>query len=248
MSNHLLLSDDRIFYTIEGEGKYAGYPSVFMRLSKCNLTCIGFKSPNSPFGCDSYVSWSKVNQYPFEEIFKAFRTLDPITFLPFGKHLEDGALLKITGGEPLLQQKQLLKFIDAFEKEFKFIPRIDFETNGTIMPDDTWHNKYNATFTVSPKLASNGDSKEKRYKPDVLKKLEDYDSCFKFVIQSEKDILEIQEYYSFIDKKLIWLMPCCGSRAEQNEKALLVAELCKKYNYKFSPRLQLLIWDKALKV
>jgi len=46
----------------------------------------------------------------------------------------------------------------------------------------------------------------------------------------------------------IWLMPCCGSRQEHSEKAAMVAELCKINNLKFSPRLQLVIWDKALKV
>jgi 6-pyruvoyltetrahydropterin 2'-reductase len=247
MEDSLLLSDDKIFYTIEGEGRFAGYPSIFMRLSKCNLTCIGFKSKDSPFGCDSYISWSKVNKYTFEEIFKVFETVDPFTIAPFGKVLEEGAILKITGGEPLLQQKQLIKFINAFQLKYHFLPCIDFETNGTIKPDQIWFDDLGASFTVSPKLKSNGDSEEKRYKPEVLKILAENRSCFKFVIQSEEDIKEIQEKYKFINPADIWLMPCCGSRQEQNEKSLLVAELCKKYNYKFSPRLQLLIWDKALK-
>ena len=40
----LFISDDFVFYTLEGEGRYIGYPSVFMRMAMCNLTCIGFKS------------------------------------------------------------------------------------------------------------------------------------------------------------------------------------------------------------
>lgn len=68
----LFLSDDFVFYTLEGEGRYVGYPSVFMRLSMCNLTCIGFKSEAAPFGCDSYVSWSKKNKMTFEEIAELF--------------------------------------------------------------------------------------------------------------------------------------------------------------------------------
>ena len=43
-------------------------------------------------------------------------------------------------------------------------------------------------------------------------------------------------------------MPCAGSRDEHTAKASMVAELCKKHNFKFSPRLQLVIWDMALKV
>ena len=43
-------------------------------------------------------------------------------------------------------------------------------------------------------------------------------------------------------------MPCCGSRDEHTEKSTMVAELCKEHHFKFSPRLQLVIWDMALKV
>ena len=46
----LFLSDDKVFYTLEGEGEYVGKPSVFMRMSMCNLTCIGFASEDSPNG------------------------------------------------------------------------------------------------------------------------------------------------------------------------------------------------------
>ena len=57
----LLVSDDKAFYTLEGEGEYVGMPSVFFRLSMCNLTCKGFASEDSPHGCDSYISWSVKN-------------------------------------------------------------------------------------------------------------------------------------------------------------------------------------------
>ena len=40
---NIFLSDDKIFYTVEGEGEFVGYPSVFMRLSMCNLTCKGLQ-------------------------------------------------------------------------------------------------------------------------------------------------------------------------------------------------------------
>ena len=48
-------NDPEIFYTLEGEGAYVGYPSVFMRLSMCNLTCKGFASVDSPNGCEVIV-------------------------------------------------------------------------------------------------------------------------------------------------------------------------------------------------
>ena len=75
--NYLLISDDGPgFHTIEGEGEWLGYPSVFMRLFGCNLTCKGWASPDSPWGCDSYISWSKKNKYTFEQMFQFYEEND----------------------------------------------------------------------------------------------------------------------------------------------------------------------------
>ena len=243
----LLVSDDKAFYTLEGEGEYAGIPSVFFRLSMCNLTCKGFASKDSPHGCDSYISWSVKNKMTFNEIFEYFeehKLLD---------RLRSGAIFKITGGEPLVQQKQLLKFMEAFVSKYNFCPIIDFETNATIQPNEKWLEVFNASFTTSPKLTSNGDPEEKSYKPEVLKWHRETGSGFKFVITSDKDINEIWRKYVDdktvrVPKNRIWFMPCCGSRQEHIENAPAVAEYAKSMDVNFSPRLHLLIWDMALKV
>ena len=244
----LFLSDDKIFYTVEGEGEYVGQPSVFMRLSMCNLTCKGFASSDSPNGCDSYISWSVKNKMSFTEI---FNIIEQNKYL---EHLKQGAILKITGGEPLVQQKQLLKLVEAFNGLYGFVPRIDFETNATLVPDDRWFSEFKATFTTSPKLTTNGDPEEKTYKPEVLKWHREHNSGFKFVITSDRDIEEIWKKYVNDDQGInvplnrVWFMPCCGSRSEHIEKAPAVAEYAKAMHVNFSPRLQLIIWDKALKV
>ena len=245
----LFLSDDKIFYTLEGEGKFVGQPSVFMRMSMCNLTCQGFKSAASPYGCDSFVSWSIKNKLVYEEIAKMFEAEN------FDKKLKAGAILKYTGGEPFIQQKALLEFTEFIVERWGFIPRIDFETNATILPLSAWITKYNATFTTSPKLSCNGDPREKRYVPEVLMwhamEADDYRSTFKFVIRNEADAEEVLKDYieEFeLPKSSVWFMPMCGSRAEHIETAATVAELAKKYEVNFSPRLHLLLWDMALKV
>ena len=244
----LFLSDDKVFYTIEGEGEFVGKPSVFMRLSMCNLTCKGFASADSPNGCDSFISWSVKNKMTFQEIFEMMEDNNYV------EHLRHKAILKLTGGEPLIQQKQLLKFIEAFLDRYHFIPTIDFETNATLIPDARWVHEFFATFTTSPKLTPNGDPEEKTYVPDVLKWHEEHNSGFKFVITSDKDIEEIWRKYVEDDKGInvplnrIWFMPCCGSREEHSHNAAAVAEYAKAMHVNFSPRLQLVIWDKALKV
>ncbi len=263
MDKTLFLSDDFVFYTLEGEGRFIGYPSVFMRLSMCNLTCIGFKSEDAPFGCDSYISWSKKNKMTFEEIALFFEKND------YHTKLKQGALLKITGGEPFIQQKNLLEFVKFIHERWGFSDYdgpinaeeanrpplyIDFETNGTIMPDDEWceSGKWICTFTTSPKLSNNGDPEDKRYKPEVLKFLVDNDACFKFVAKKESDLDEVFEKFIKSDIAVlpenVWIMPMCGSRKELTEVGPIVAEICKKHGFKFSNRLHLQIWDKALKV
>lgn len=244
----LILSNDFLFYTIEGEGEYVGQPSVFMRLAMCNLRCPGFQSETSPHGCDSFVSWSVKNKMTFAEIFQLMDDNNYVT------QLENRAIFKLTGGEPLIQQKQLLKFVEAFVLRYGFLPRIDFETNATVLPDQRWLTDFNATFTTSPKLKSNGDPEEKTYKIEVLRWHSTHNSGFKFVIQNEQDVEEVWtkylDDYEGINAPLqrVWFMPCCGSREEHIQRAPQIAEFAKQSNVNFSPRLHLLIWDKALKV
>ena len=244
----LFLSDDKIFYTIEGEGEYIGQPSVFLRLSMCNLTCKAFASVDSPNGCDSFISWSIKNKMTFSEIFQLMEDSHYV------EHLRNRAILKITGGEPLIQQKQLLRFVRAFVDIYGFIPRIDFETNATLVPDEEWVTTYHATFTTSPKLTTNGDPEEKTYKPEVLRWHVDHNSGFKFVVTRSEDIEEIWNKYINdyeginVPLQRVWFMPCCGSREEHIDRAQAVVEYAKAMHVNFSPRLHLLVWNKALKV
>ena len=241
----LFISNDRLFSTVEGEGEFVGQPSVFMRLAMCNLTCSAFASEASPHGCDSFVSWSVKNRMSFTDIKKYAD--DRL----YTQHLKRGAILKLTGGEPLIQQKKLHQFCTYVFEQWGFVPRVDFETNATIMPLDVWRDDFNATFTTSPKLASNGDAEDKRYKPEVLKRHVELNSGFKFVVQSREDIIEIFTKYVEpfnINPHRVWFMPCCGSRQEHIERAPQVVEWCKEFGVNFSPRLHLLVFDKALLV
>lgn len=253
--NYLLISDDGPgFHTVEGEGELIGTPSVFMRLFGCNLTCKGWASEDSKWGCDSYLSWTKRNKYSFEQMFSFYEENNLVNYL------SRGDIWKITGGEPMLRQKPLLAFVRAFVEKYQFLPRIDFETNGTIQPADEWITEFKATFTVSPKLSNNGDPVEKRYVPSVLKWHAEHNSCFKFVMQfgydpaHEENLLRelISSYIRNpevgIPSSRVWIMVCAGSRKEHIDNAEAVVEFCKKNGYKFSPRLQLVVWDKALKV
>ena len=184
----------------------------------------------------------------FAEIFQLMDDNNYVT------QLENRAIFKLTGGEPLIQQKQLLKFVEAFVLRYGFLPRIDFETNATILPDKQWLTDFNATFTTSPKLRFNGDPEEKTYNVDALRWHADHNSGFKFVVRDSHDIEEVWNKYLDdyeginVPLQRVWFMPCCGSRQEHIERAQAVAEYAKAMHVNFSPRLHLLVYDMALKV
>ena len=149
------LKVSELFYSIQGEGRYIGVPSVFLRTFGCNFTCQGFGMQRGEFsleadniaiqhklnpfkiykdlplvstGCDSYASW-----HP------AFKELSPmvevkgladniVALLPY-KEWRDEHLV-ITGGEPLLGwQRTYPELLD--QPCMSNLKEITFETNGT---------------------------------------------------------------------------------------------------------------------
>ena len=142
-----------LFYSIQGEGRYMGVPSVFLRTFGCNFCCAGFGMPRGEpseeaeniatvahmftkyeelplvsSGCDSYASWM-----PEFKHLSPMLTTDAIAdhimqILPHG-HWEDEHLV-ITGGEPLLGWQRA--YPDLLEHDsMSTLKEITFETNGT---------------------------------------------------------------------------------------------------------------------
>jgi organic radical activating enzyme len=142
-----------LFYSIQGEGRYMGVPSVFLRTFGCNFKCAGFGMPRGEMsqevelianrigdfksynelplvstGCDSYASWDP-----------RFKDLSPmltsdgiaeaiINTLPY-KQWQDEHLV-ITGGEPLLGWQRAYPDLLSHPKMVG-LKEITFETNGT---------------------------------------------------------------------------------------------------------------------
>jgi organic radical activating enzyme len=207
-----------IFKSIQGEGPFAGTPSVFLRLAFCNLKCQW---------CDTEYTWKGNIKYinmGVEEIKKKIS-------------IYNISHLVITGGEPLLWQKKLLYLIEELIEE-GFL--IEIETNGTISPILRQKIHYN----ISPKLSNSGEERDNRIKLDVLKSfLEVEKYIFKFVVEREEDIGEIMELKEKIGipRYKIWLMPQSKSLENLKEKKKEVFQLSKKYGFKFSDRLQLIL-------
>lgn len=108
-----------IFYTIQGEGPFSGYPAVFIRLAGCNLQCQG---------CDTQYTEGR-KQMTVEEIATAvWRALDPDN----NRHLP---IVVITGGEPFRQNLTPLCENLILGKSC-FPLKVQIETNGTLAPSE----------------------------------------------------------------------------------------------------------------
>jgi organic radical activating enzyme len=140
-----------LFYSIQGEGRYMGVPSVFLRTFGCNFTCDGFGMPRGEktnerhsinaklyksykdlplvtTGCDSYASWDPKFKHlsPVLKIDSIAKAI--VDTLPH-KEWRDEHLV-ITGGEPLLGwQKAYPKLLS--HPLMENLKEITFETNGT---------------------------------------------------------------------------------------------------------------------
>lgn len=245
--NHLTISED--FYSIQGEGPYAGYPAVFLRLAGCNLSCSGFSYQDplthEHLGCDTKAVWRQGKNYSFAQIIERWQQLG------WFAALQNGAHCVITGGEPMLHQRMLIPFISYLSRCLQKDPFIEIETNATQRIEVDLLQQINH-INASPKLQHSGEPMHKAYQPQVLAQLasliDQPKACFKFVVASEQDILEIQKNYLqpfAISSRCVWLMAEGGHREKIREKAPWIVEQCKQHGFRYSPRLHLDIWDQA---
>lgn len=228
-SNFLRVSEK--FFSIQGEGITVGTPSIFLRLGGCNLLC-----KSDSWVCDTIEVWSKSKKIKFKDIFDNEEIVN----------LRRGVHLIITGGEPLLHQKQLSRFLVWFEDKYGFLPIIEVETNGTIKPLGTI-SKVVGYWNISPKLSNSGEDFSKRYNRDSLDWFSKKENVnWKIVISNKADVLEFFKDFFFItlDKRLAF-MPAGDSQENIAEVQLKVIELCKEWNVRFSPRLQVNLYNKA---
>lgn len=234
MSKGLRISEH--FYSLQGEGKTMGIPSVFLRLTACNLMC------DHKWTCDTIEVWITGEQHTLEE------TLDLFEKEGYQEELFKGAHLVITGGEPLLQQKEIVEFLKAFYDRFFYLPYTEIETNGTKLPSDELC-KYINLFNVSPKLSNAGMNERRRIKPDVIKKFNLLEnSIFKFVVADKEDWKELKEKYLTpfdIRKEKLWLMPAADNEDMLRTNSVYVAKICIANCINYSSRLQVEIWNQT---
>lgn len=230
-----------VFYSIQGEGKYAGHPAIFVRVGGCNLTCPNF----GPHGCDSYHS---VNAKEYRHEWSTLETKELVQLieqtLPVYAASKDKPVIIFTGGEPTLYQAHLDPVVTYFiTRNYK----VQFETNASITIDFEKYPIYKqVSFAMSVKLANSGEPEHKRLNVPNIENILKYTelSFFKFVVKSEKDIEEVNsllsEIYYYSE---VFLMPMGETKKQLNQTAKLVFEACMQYGFKYSDRLHIRIYD-----
>lgn len=232
---------NELFYSLQGEGKLAGMPSVFVRTSGCNLRC---------WFCDSYhTSWEPTHAW-----------LDIDTIIDRVTDYDEAEHAVVTGGEPLLHEET----VELLERLSDAGYHTTVETNGTI-----FHDAGIDLASISPKLASSTPTAEKdpqgdgewaerhenrRIDMDALCRLvESYEFQLKFVVTDRRDVADINQLVdrlrdaasTVIRDSDVLLMPEGATRKRLAETREMTAEVAMEHGYQYTPRLHVDLWNDA---
>ena len=183
-----------IFYSIEGEGIEIGRLEVFIRLAGCNLRCIW---------CDTKYAWENSKEMCVKEI------VEEVSKYPCKN-------VSITGGEPLLQRKELLELIRQLERLSYWI---QVNTNGTTFDEEIF--KLVNLISMDYKCPSSGMKSDY----EVLrrtKELFDFKTQLKFVISNEEDYEYAKRVISSLNASIVIFQPEWNCRKFTKELTGLV--------------------------
>ena len=176
-----------IFYSLQGEGRYIGHPSLFVRLAGCNMTCLGLpcdtiRAVDAKNFADSWVKYdsaSKLISSICDEINSKTKVAP--------RHIV------ITGGEPTIHFTNPI-FLELAKQLVESGFLITVETNATIWLDFVANPILsNFIFSMSVKLSNSGEAYDKRIKQAVIAEYikVSKESFFKFVLDEKmlRDLL-----------------------------------------------------------
>jgi|688.fasta_scaffold00062_22 6-pyruvoyltetrahydropterin 2'-reductase len=266
MANQYRLSEQ--FFSIQGEGQYAGSPSLWARVFGCNLKC-------PKFPCDTEYSWN--GDYKDDaSLVTASQIVDNWVEMLKTKENPAGDLIHpitrnimhmvITGGEPLLPKYQRMfvevyrELADRYNKEQPFYATI--ESNGTQSLSTEFEEFMNqpygindpyfdVLFSFSPKLETVSGEKNAINYENIIHIMSEYSVQLKFVCDATAECEEELDYVvnklsSMCTKSLLtdklWVMPLGTTRDDQ----LQIAPIVEKYQakgYKIATRNHTYIWS-----
>lgn len=220
-----------IFRSVQGEGEWAGTPSVFVRTTGCNLRCWFCDTPYTSIRPEGL-------QRDWRDVLRQVLEFDCVHVV-------------LTGGEPLLQP-QIVPLAAALRRENRFVT---VETAGTV-----FRSIQADLMSISPKLSNSTpimpapgedvtDSGQMRWqfrherdreRPNVVRKLmQASPSQIKFVVDHPADLDEIVRYlkqYPEITPEQVWLMPQGICQSSLADKGIWLAPAAERLGFRYCPR------------
>ena len=242
--------------TIQGEGKMAGVPVLFVRTAGCNLRCMWLLPDGEVSLCDTpFASFDTRGEKRVE-----VETVKNLVLNNLGNMNH----LVVSGGEPFIQPDGLANLISELKKERQL--HVSVETNATIFNEEMVQQI--DFFSLSPKLRNSvptnekldktkavipfepGQAEKTRRNISVIQQFIDHcrqnqgkDFQLKFVVQNHDELTEIEE--SFLNHLTRWkpddivLMPLGSTPEELRQTRLVTIEAAIERGWRYSPRLQI---------
>lgn len=212
-----------VFHSIQGEGEFAGTPSVFVRTTGCNLRCWFCDTPYTSFRAEGPIrDWQSV----LSEVLAV-----------------DCQHVVLTGGEPLLQP-EIVPLAEGLRRAGRVVT---VETAGTVFrPIEA------DLMSISPKLSNSTPTTSTRWRgrhdrdrdqPEVLRQLMKVSRYqLKFVVDQPADLDEIANYlarFPEVPRDCVWLMPQGTQQVDLVEKTIWLAPAAERLGHRFCPRLHI---------
>lgn len=254
ISNGLNSTGFRCSGTIQGEGRLAGTPSIFVRLQGCNLRCFWRDADGNIVPCDTrHASFDNEGQ-------KTMEVTDIVKIIEQNRGNINHVV--ITGGEPMLQARGLVELLDRL-KVMNIHTTI--ETNGTIFNEQCV--KLASLMSISPKLPSSIPSEDKlltcgyiadfqtikhagiiadiRPLQQIIDTVRKYENALqlKFVVASPRDADDIKSH--FVDRLRdisaddIFVMPMATTAEAMHRNGFFAMQMAIENNWHYSPRLHI---------
>lgn len=217
-----------IFHNIQGEGKLAGVPSVFIRTSGCNLRCTWCDTP--------YTSWE-----PEGAELSVDQILDQVQKFNCGH-------VVLTGGEPLIAHD-----VELLTRRIRSQGRhLTIETAATV-----WKDVECELASISPKLANSTPlhrdkgrfaqaHETNRLNVDVIRRFMSISEFqLKFVVNIPEDIVEIEALLNKLpphNPSDVLLMPQGIAVEEFAAKEQWIVDLCRRRGFRYCPRLHIMLF------
>jgi 7-carboxy-7-deazaguanine synthase len=225
--SRLPTGEPEIFVSIQGEGITMGVPSVFVRLSLCNLRCTW---------CDTKYTWDWARYDAKKEIIRV--QIEDIVQRVSQSGVKN---VVITGGEPMMQQREIVPLAHALKS---LNHRLEIETNGTFAANSELADTIDQ-WNVSPKLENSGNSRAEREVAESLMWFSRQPNAFfKFVIADPLDLTEVDQLVARyeIPSERVLLMPESTDLGTLAQRSSWLVESCCQHGYRFTTRLHVALW------